>query len=245
MTIKVKICGIQTLEAAQAASDAGADFLGFNFVRSSKRYIRLETAKEIIEELKMEYSCHCEPRAKQSRPNVLKPNGIAAVRCTSDLAMTTNHRLQVKTVGVFQNEKLDLANKLISYLKLDYVQLHGNESPEYISLIQGTGIIKSFSLDADFDLEETMKKISKYKADYILLDRKKQGRGELLNLDKVSRLTKLFPIILAGGLYPENVSRVLSIAKPYAVDVAGGVEVNGKKDKEKIVQFIKLAKNYE
>ena len=206
MKVKVKICGIQTLEAAQAASDAGADFLGFNFVRSSKRYIEPKKAKEICSQL---------------RSN------------------------SINIVGVFQNEKFDVVNKLVSSLKLDYVQLHGNESPEYISLIQGTGIIKSFSLDADFDLEETMKKISKYKADYILLDRKKQGRGELLNLDKVSRLTKLFPIILAGGLYPENVSRVLSIAKPYAVDVAGGVEVNGKKDKEKIVQFIKLAKNYE
>ncbi|MBI3954944.1 phosphoribosylanthranilate isomerase, partial [Candidatus Gottesmanbacteria bacterium] len=232
---------IQTLEAAQAASSAGADFLGFNFVRSSKRYIRLETAKEIIEELKMEYSCHCEPRARQS----LKYNKDRHVPVKSELAMTTNHRLQVKTVGVFQNEKFDVVNKLVSYLKLDYVQLHGNESPEYISLIQGAGIIKSFSLDPDFDMEKTIKKINKHKTDYILLDREKQGRGELLNLDKVSRLTKLFPIFLSGGLNSENVSRVLRIAKPYAVDVAGGVEVNGKKDKEKIVLFIKLAKNYE
>ena len=206
MKVKVKICGIQTLEAAQAASDAGADFLGFNFVRSSKRYIEPKKAKEICSQL---------------RSN------------------------SINIVGVFQNEKFDVVNKLVSSLKLDYVQLHGNESPEYISLIQGAGIIKSFSLDPDFDMEKTVKKINKYKTDYILLDREKQGRGELLNLDKVSRLTKLFPVFLAGGLTPENVSRVLSIAKPYAVDVAGGVEVNGKKDKEKIVQFIKLAKNYE
>lgn len=54
MKVKVKICGIRSLETARAAVDAGADFLGFNFVTSSKRYIKPELAKKIISRLKRE-----------------------------------------------------------------------------------------------------------------------------------------------------------------------------------------------
>lgn len=231
MTVKIKICGIQTLEAAQAASEAGADFLGFNFVKISNRYITPGRAKKIIDELN-NYLCHCEFQTKQSRFN--------RDRRTS-FAMTN----RPKVVGVFKNENIKKVYELIKLLNLDYVQLHGDESPEYISSIYGAGVIKSFSLDADFDIDETIKKIYKYRADYFLLDRKVQGRGKGLNLKKVVQLISLFSIFLAGGLTPENISRILSIAKPDAVDVAGGVEENNKKDILKIIQFIKLAKNYE
>lgn len=202
MKVKVKICGIQTLAAAQAASDAGADFLGFNFVSASKRFISPGRAKNIIKKM---------------------PSSIARV-------------------GVFMDAELKEVNNLTDYLKLDYIQLHGDESPEYISLIQDAGIIKSFSLDADFDTEKIIKKMKKYKADYFLLDRKVQGKGKPLNLRKVMKLTSLFSVFLAGGLTYENISRALSIVKPYAVDVAGGIETDGGQDLKKIIQFIKIVK---
>ncbi len=220
MKVKVKICGIQTLEAAYAASDAGADFLGFNFVPISNRYITPGRTKRIIDELN-NYLSHKDRRTSFAMTN--KP----------------------KIVGVFKNENIKRVHELIKLLKFDYVQLHGDESPEYISLIQDAGIIKSLSLDADFNTQKIIKKMKKFKADYFLLDRKVQGRGKTLNLRKVTKLISLFPIFLAGGLTSENVSRVLSIAKPYAVDVAGGVEVNNKKDRKKIIQFIKIVKIYE
>lgn len=199
MKVKVKICGIKTLETAQAAFDAGADFVGFNFVSTSKRYIEPEKAKKI-----------------SSR---LGENNI-------------------KLVGVFQNEKIDVVNKLISYLKLDYVQLHGNESPEYIKRIDNAKILKTFSLPADFDIKSTIKKMKNYNVDYFLLDREAQGKGKLLNPDKVRELTSIFPIILGGGLTVENIVNILQITKPQAVDVAGGIETNGVKDNNKIFQFI-------
>lgn len=228
MTIKIKICGIQTLAAAQAASDAGADFLGFNFVKISNRYITPGRAKKIIDELN-NYLCHCEFQTKQSRFN----------RDRRTSFVMTN---RPKVVGVFKNENIKKVYELIKLLKLDYVQLHGDESPEYISSIQDAGIIKSFSLDADFDIEETIKKINMYRADYFLLDRKVQGRGKPLNLKKVVQLTSLFSIFLAGGLTPENINRILSIAKPDAVDVAGGIETDEGQDLKKIKEFIKKVK---
>ena len=84
MKTKVKICGIRTLESAQTAFGAGADFLGFNFVSSSPRYVKPELAKEIISKLKK----------------------------------------SVKIVGVFQNAKIDLINKIVDLLSLDFIQLH-------------------------------------------------------------------------------------------------------------------------
>ncbi len=203
MNIKVKICGINTLKTAQAAFDAGADFLGFNFVSTSKRFISPVKAKNIIKKL---------------------PPSIAKV-------------------GVFMDAELKEVNNLISYLKLDYVQLHGNETPKYIDKIENAGIIKTLSLPSEFDVEKTIENLKKYKVDYFLLDREQQGRGELLNLEKVCTLTNLFPIILAGGLTIKNVSEIIKTTKPNVVDVASGVEINGIKELELIKQFIKDAKN--
>lgn len=205
MKTKVKICGIQTLNAAQVAYDAGADFLGFNFVPASKRLIDSEAAKRIINGL---------------------PKGILKV-------------------GVFMNENILDINQLVNYLKLDYVQLHGNESPDYAAGIHNAAVIKTFALPSNFDVEETTEKMTNYKVDYFLLDREVQGRGELLDPGKVCELTSIFPIILGGGLTPENVAGAVKSAKPQAVDVAGGVETNGEKDEEKIIKFTKEAKSYD
>ena len=170
MTVKVKICGIKTLEAAQTAINAGADFLGFNFVPTSKRFIKPESVKKIIEELKS----------------------------------------NVKIVGIFQNAKTDYINKIVKFLELDFVQLHEKK------------IIQSI----------------KDKTVYLLVDRKIQGVGQAPNLAKSKTLAKKSKIFFAGGLNPNNVAEVIKKVKPYAVDVAGGIETNGFQDLEKIKKFI-------
>lgn len=204
MSIKVKICGIKTYEDARVSLDAGADFLGFNFVSMSKRYINPESAKVIINKL---------------------PKSISIV-------------------GVFMDAEFKDVNQLVDYVKLDYVQLHGNESPEYINKINNAGVIKTFSLPSDFNVEKTLQLMRKYSANYYLLDREKQGRGKLLNLEKVRTLSDAFPVILAGGLTIENVSHVIKIAQPQVVDVAGGVENSGKKDIDKIKKLIETVRNH-
>ena len=170
MKVKVKICGIKTLDATKTAINAGADFLGFNFVPTSKRYIKPELAKKIIGELKS----------------------------------------NVKIVGIFQNAKTDYINKIVKFLELDFVQLHEKK------------IIQSI----------------KDKTVYLLVDRKIQGVGQAPNLAKSKTLAKKSKIFFAGGLNPNNVAEVIKKVKPYAVDVAGGIETNGFQDLEKIKKFI-------
>jgi len=189
--VQVKICGIRTVEAAQAAVDAGADFLGFNFVPSSKRYIDPKSATEIINYI----------------------------------------RGKIKIVGVFQNSTATYVNKTASDLGLDLVQLHGNEDNGYINKIK-IPVIKAIQIN---DKPEAIQ------AAYFLLDRPNR-KGRSVNLEKAAQLALKFDLFFAGGLNPDNVDNVIRRVRPFAVDVAGGIEKNGMQDIQKIKKFIKNAK---
>lgn len=139
---------------------------------------------------------------------------------------------KVKVVGIFQNAEINYVNKIASDLKLDFVQLHGSEDNKFISKIN-LPVIKSVSVNDQ---------IQKIRAEYFLLDRVKRGKGEMVNLKEAVRLARDFPIFFAGGLKPENVTGVIKTVRPFAVDVAGGVETNGVLDHQKIKLFIKKAK---
>lgn len=146
-------------------------------------------------------------------------------------------RNQVKTVGVFQNQSVEFVNKTAQDLGLDFVQLHGDESPEYVKEIN-FGVIKAFNLETDFDLTQILKLINSYEADYFLLDREKQGKGKMLNLKHLSIICKeKSNVFVAGGLIQDNVSEVVRVTKPFGVDVASGIETRGVEDLEKIKIF--------
>lgn len=192
MRTKVKICGVRTIEAAKAAIEAGADFLGFNFVPTSERFIDPQKAVEII--------------------NLVKG--------------------QVKIVGVFQNVPVEDVIQIVSDLKLDLVQLHGYENNNYIRALK-IPVIKSITAH---DQPQSIK------ADYFILDRAQRGEGEMVDLETGSQLAFKFPLFFAGGLTSDNVSEVVTKVRPFAVDVAAGVETDGVQDLEKIRVFVKNAK---
>jgi indole-3-glycerol phosphate synthase/phosphoribosylanthranilate isomerase len=192
--VMVKICGVRDLKNAQGAIDAGADFIGFNFVPTSKRYSEPAKAKQIISKLK---------------------------------------KKTTKIVGVFQDSPSEEVNKIASLLQLDFVQLHGNEDLVYRKKIKSK-IIQRIHTDGSFTDKE--------KTEYFLLDRMIQGKGKMINLSVAKDLAAVFPTFVAGGLTPENIARVVKKVKPFAVDVAGGIETNGKQDLGKIKLFIKNAK---
>lgn len=192
MSIKVKICGIRTLDAALIAVENGADFLGFNFISTSKRFIDPILALEIINKV----------------------------------------RGKVKIVGVFQNADIKYVIDLAANLNLDFVQLHGNEDNNYIDRLDFP-VIKT--INADYQ-------IGSLKAKYFLLDRDIQGKGKFVNPKKAAKLAINFPLFYAGGLNPENVAEAIVMVKPFAIDVAGGIETNGKQDVNKIKLFINNSK---
>ncbi len=157
---------------------------------------------------------------------------------------------QIKIVGVFQNQKAEEVNKIAEFLNLDYVQLHGDEDEAFIKEMERP-VIKVLQLDPDFDITSALKEMNKYEQsfslseiEYFLLDRKKQGKGKMLNIKSISILCKTNPkIFIAGGLTPENVADVVRSAKPFGIDAASGIETNRLEDVEKIKKFTERAIN--
>ncbi|NEZ01619.1 phosphoribosylanthranilate isomerase [Bacillus shackletonii] len=189
----VKICGIKTMEAAKAAVDAGADFIGFVFAES-KRRISPEQAKKMA-------------------------------------AHIPSH---VKKVGVFVNEDQSTIRKIVAQVGLDYIQLHGNESPQFAESLQYP-IIKAFSC-------KNFTQINNYSCDYYLIDGPKAGSGETFDWTDLEILDlPKDKLILAGGLTVHNVKNAILTVHPAAVDVSSGVETNHEKDPEKIKSFVRNA----
>ncbi len=202
---QIKICGINTLSAATAVFEAGADAIGLNFFNQSVRYVSPCDARDICNELSS----------------------------------------RISKVGLFVNASVTEIIAILQAVPLDYIQLHGDETPEYlaklVTQIQASNtlvkpqVIRAFrfqdeSLDHVVAYLEACKNLCTMPA-AVLIDAYSDsgfgGTGEVLNWSKLaeekSRLGEL-PLILAGGLTPENVAEAIHTARPEGVDVASGVE---------------------
>ena len=206
--VRVKICGITSAADAQAAIEAGANLLGFNFYEKSPRHIAEDQAAEI--------------RARLPK--------------------------KIKAVGIFVNPLPAHVIALRSYLELDAVQLHGDESPETVAEIAPVvPVIKAFRVEPEFPLTT----LDKYaRAFAFLFDAAHTdqygGTGRTTDWDVARRASSSHRIILAGGLKVENVAAAVRIVRPYGIDVASGVETSpGKKDHGLLREFIQEVRRAE
>jgi indole-3-glycerol phosphate synthase/phosphoribosylanthranilate isomerase len=200
----IKICGITNLEDANLAIDCGADLVGLIFASGSPRNVNLETALTICD-------------------------GI---------------RNRTKIVGVFQNQTADQVNRISEHLNLDYVQLHGDEDAGFISQCTKP-VIKAIqyrfersALDQTAELvflngKTKLQNLSRFKqASFLLFDATKDAdaiSSHTVTADKLfNRLAQetesLPPFIFAGRLSPDTVSGAIKKLRPFAVDVASGIE---------------------
>jgi phosphoribosylanthranilate isomerase len=151
----------------------------------------------------------------------------------------------VKAVGVFVNESFEEITRAVEHCGLHAVQLHGQEPPELTELLhqKGLTIIKALFMEKD----PLLSKAADYRAAAYLVE---CGKGELPGGNAVSwawedamEFGEKRPLILAGGLTPENISIAISSALPDAVDVSSGVESSpGRKDLDKVAAFIRSVK---
>jgi len=151
-------------------------------------------------------------------------------------------------VGVFVNMETYRIDEFVQLLKLDAVQLHGDESADFVSELKretDAKVIKAFRVSSDFMVERVLD----FQTETVLLDKFSNehygGTGERFDWKIAHDVKGLdVEIFLAGGLTPENVAEAVQNVRPYAVDVASGVESSpGKKDPKKLEAFIKNAKN--
>jgi phosphoribosylanthranilate isomerase len=146
----------------------------------------------------------------------------------------------VQAVGVFVNWKPTAVVALARSLRLSAVQLHGDESPRDAAFCaKSLPVIKAFRVGANFSLSE----LARFRGvSGFLLDAARAGQyggtGSTSDWAFARRAAASRPIILAGGLMPENVADAIRSVRPYAVDVASGVESRpGKKDHGKMREF--------
>jgi len=153
----------------------------------------------------------------------------------------------VKYVGVFVNATVAEINATMETCGLSLAQLHGDETPEMMSKLDGKAFKAFRGISTDF---ETDKRIRTDGAPAFLIDAAVKGlyggSGVTADWNEVAELAKKYPLLLAGGLTPENVAEAVSRVKPWGVDVASGVEsAPGEKDPNKMKAFVQAVRNGE
>ncbi|HEU4975862.1 MAG TPA: phosphoribosylanthranilate isomerase [Baekduia sp.] len=150
-------------------------------------------------------------------------------------------RRRVEIAGVFVNQPLDEVEALADQLHLSLVQLHGDEGPSYCTEVArrtGAKVIKAQAVRLGSDVVA----VQAFPTDFHLLDTHREGlrggTGETFDWSTLARRHSKVPLILSGGLTPENVAEAIERTHPFAVDVASGVEsAPGIKDPERLAAF--------
>lgn len=203
--IRVKICGLKTIEDIHMVNRLKPDYIGFVFA-GTKRRISYEQA-EIMKK-----------------------------------ALLT----EIASVGVFVNERPEQVAETARKGILDLIQLHGDEDASYVRRLKeltDKPVIKAVRVRSPGDILRAQE----LGTEYLLLDTYREGEyggsGETFSWEMIPGLSK--PYFLAGGLDSLNVRDALGRLSPWAVDVSSSVETEGKKDEEKVRQFIDAVRGSE
>ncbi len=213
--LRIKICGITNTKDALAASRAGADAIGLNFFCESKRFVQPEVAREIAAQL---------------------PAGVSKV-------------------GVFVNHDAAEIAAIVDHVGLDSVQLHGDERPELLAQLPDRVRIVRAHRCGQEGLSTLPRFLSECgtagrSPDAVLVDADAQaaygGTGRIADWVRIEAERESLgglPLILAGGLTPDNVNAAIAAVRPDGVDVASGVERRpGIKDHELLKRFLEAAR---
>ena len=223
-TPKVKMCGISKIETIPAVIEANPDYMGLVFA-PSKRQVTVDQAKTLVEELHKQYANRYNRDAEQYSNQTLI------------------HQESIKTVGVFVNETVESLLKIAKEVKLDVIQLHGDEDESFIQTLKeqsNVEVWKAVQVRSAADAEAWIDS----SADMLLFDAyhkdERGGTGEVFDwscLDEFER-----PFMLAGGIDSTNVARAIRTVRSYGIDISSGIETDGVKDNEKITAFTKLVR---
>lgn len=153
----------------------------------------------------------------------------------------------VAKVGVFVNASAETVRATIAECGLDTLQFHGEETPEFCRQFAPLKVVKAFRIQN----ADSLKPLPEYAVDAWLLDSyvagQRGGTGEKFNWDLAAQAKELGrPVILAGGLTPENVADAVQQVWPYGVDVSSGVEsAPGQKDAGMVRRFVEIVREME
>ena len=150
----------------------------------------------------------------------------------------------ITPVGVFVDQKERAIKEICKVTHINTVQFHGNEDTIFCKRFQDYKIIKAFRVDVMFDPN----KVNKYKVDAYLFDAYQEnvpgGTGKTFNWDLIKDQKFIRPVMLSGGLNPDNVGKAIDDVNPYALDISSGLEKSpGVKDPKLIRAFFDSIKS--
>lgn len=174
---------------------------------------------------------------------------VTAKRAREIALAVKGRKSHPSVVGVFVNTPADEVNRIAEYCGLDWVQLSGDEPWEYVTDIERP-VIKAVRVRSEQGGQEILASISSgyhERGLICLLDCHVEGSyggtGQTFDWGLARQTSHRFPVIIAGGLSPENVAEAIKLARPWGVDVSSGVETGGVKDIAKIKSFIESVRN--
>ncbi len=212
--IRVKICGLRSASASIAASDAGANYLGFNFIEGVRRQIQPEDGKQIIADYR-------------SGIKTLNRPELVGLFLNQDPTFVneTARNAGIDSLQLCGDEDAGYISK-INLPVFKMVRVKNGSTPSTLNEIvaplldAGHGII----------LDSYDKKV-------------RGGSGQTFDWAAAEGVVNRENVFLAGGLNPENVQTAIKQLSPWGVDVASGVETDGVKDPDRIRAFIEAARN--
>lgn len=156
----------------------------------------------------------------------------------------------IKTVGVFVNATVEHIATTLEQTGLDYAQLHGDETPDWFTSLNGRCYKALRPADGDEAASQaaTFAPLGTIPGLHWMIDAYDAnaygGTGKRADWQTAAQLARQYPgLLLAGGLTPENVAQAIQVVQPWGVDVASGVEAEpGRKDHAKVCEFVKQVK---
>ena len=148
---------------------------------------------------------------------------------------------QCKRVGVFVDEDANTIKKIANDYALDYIQLHGSESPQYVQQLRDWQVIKAFNIATKEDLENT--KPYEGIVDYFLFDTKGKsvgGNGEKFDWSVLADYVGETPFLLSGGISPDDAERMKAFHHPMCI----GIDLNSKFEDEPALKNIQELKTF-
>lgn len=210
----VKICGLRDVASAQVAVDSAADALGFILAKSRRQ---------------------------------IMPHAIRDIRHR----LTTRVGEMPPLVGVVVNPTPDEIAPIVAESEIDMIQLSGDQTPDILANID-VPVIKALRFPSGMPPDNALREVSSWldgpnPAQHIIVeghaDGSYGGTGTRAEWTLVAEVAKRYPVILAGGLDPDNVAGAVSDVRPFGVDVSSGIETDGVKNHDKIRRFVGSARH--
>lgn len=240
---KIKLCGLSRLDDINVANELPIDYVGFVFAKKSKRYVSMDTAKQLKNALN--------PKIKavgvfvnediEEIVKLVDDAIIDVIQLHGDEDEEYIATLRVRLMHLFENPPIPKIIKAFKMKGANIITENPSTKNNNIKNIESLNELDKNNTNKISDHQNLLSLIHSSTADYILLDSPIAGSGESFDWNMLKDIKREF--FLAGGLNIENIELAVKNVHPFGVDTSSGIETNGLKDEKKMRKFVEMVGN--